>query len=283
MNLTKIQNTYLNNYKESKLVQKCEYILITPQLANEFLTKNTNNYRILSLKEARNISQDIKTGDWDQNGSVIRFDENGTLLDGQTRLDAISKSGYAVASWVIWNVPKRSERSIGTDRKRTNSDHLKNLGEKYPKVLSATLSNLFYYINENKFDKSSSPTNIQRDKILENYPDIKDSVSMFCSRKRQGVIILSQSVAAFCHFVLKRKSPESAEDFLLKLMGGSNLFPTDPILILRNHILDVKTKGGYLTTKTSICLVFRTWNFWRENKKMSKKKLLKDNLIPNPI
>ena len=62
---------------------------ITPELAREYLKKNTDNYRKLARGTVRNYAEDIKNGRWELNGETIVFAESGVLQDGQHRLAAI--------------------------------------------------------------------------------------------------------------------------------------------------------------------------------------------------
>ena len=63
--------------------------VITPELAEQYLTKNTNNYRSMSNSVVNAYATDMKTGNWKFNGDSIKFNKSGILVDGQHRLAAI--------------------------------------------------------------------------------------------------------------------------------------------------------------------------------------------------
>ena len=69
-----------------------EVVMVTPELAAEWLTHNTHN-RGLKPIAIKRFAEDMTTGDWQWNGESIRFAADGTLLDGQNRLHAIVDSG----------------------------------------------------------------------------------------------------------------------------------------------------------------------------------------------
>jgi hypothetical protein len=71
--------------------------LITPELAEKFLEKNSNNYRKLSEKVVKAYQIDMETGNWKFNGDSIKFNKSGQLVDGQHRLTAISRSGISIS------------------------------------------------------------------------------------------------------------------------------------------------------------------------------------------
>jgi hypothetical protein len=81
-----------------------EMILVTPQQAAEWLTKNTRAGR---LQDARTemIARDICAGRWQRRNVSIAFFIDGTLADGQHRLEAIVLSGIAVECIVEFGYP----------------------------------------------------------------------------------------------------------------------------------------------------------------------------------
>lgn len=81
-----------------------EMEIITPQIASEYLAKNTNNYRVLSKSKVDVYAEDMRNGNWQENGEGIAFGEDGTLKDGQHRLHAIIRSGVTVPMLVIRGV-----------------------------------------------------------------------------------------------------------------------------------------------------------------------------------
>ena len=81
-----------------------EMEMITPELASEYLAKNTNNYRVMSNQKVDIYAKDMKNGNWQENGEGIAFCEDGTLKDGQHRLQAIVRSGVTIPMLVVRGV-----------------------------------------------------------------------------------------------------------------------------------------------------------------------------------
>lgn len=77
---------------------------ITPEMAQEYLKFNTENYRSLSKDRVISYAADMKNGRWQFNGESIKFSENGQLIDGQHRLQAIIRAGVPVDMLVIRGV-----------------------------------------------------------------------------------------------------------------------------------------------------------------------------------
>jgi len=77
---------------------------ITPEIAEEYLKHNTDNYRFLSRDKVNNYAEDMKHGLWKANGESIVFGADGILKDGQHRLNAIVKSGIPCEILVVRGV-----------------------------------------------------------------------------------------------------------------------------------------------------------------------------------
>ena len=78
--------------------------LITPQIAEQYLAKNSNNYRRLYKATVEQYASEMLNGEWIFNGEAIKFNKSGKLVDGQHRLSAIVKSGCSVPMVVITDV-----------------------------------------------------------------------------------------------------------------------------------------------------------------------------------
>ena len=111
---------------------------ITPELAAEWLSKNTfENQRKALRKHIKFLAETIKQGQFDT-GSPIRFavhNQNVWLVDGQHRLSAIIASGIPSISCVVIRTHCQEERDVAEiyariDRGRGRSlvDALRGLG-----------------------------------------------------------------------------------------------------------------------------------------------------------
>lgn len=116
------------------LVMKSIYSDVTPKLASKMLdsynggkgTEATN--RGPSKMKAGQIAADIKSGNFHGCVSTIIFDDEGVLMDGQTRLQAILNSKTTCPMHVIMGVPREGMVKIDIGRKRTNADRFRLAG-----------------------------------------------------------------------------------------------------------------------------------------------------------
>jgi hypothetical protein len=84
---------------------------VTPEMAAEWLTKNIKN-RPVSRQHVSRIARAMTNGEWDLNGSTIRFASSGRLLDGQHRLLACVESGCAFTTLVVYGLSEESFATI---------------------------------------------------------------------------------------------------------------------------------------------------------------------------
>lgn len=86
---------------------KAKVETITPEIAKEYLKKNTANYRKLTTLSWYKIDQyaeAMKAGKWQLNGEAITFGKNGVLKNGQHRLAAIIRAGVPVKILVVYDI-----------------------------------------------------------------------------------------------------------------------------------------------------------------------------------
>lgn len=97
------------------------YALITPEVAAELLTRNTNNRRTKPRKIAA-FSRDMAAGKWSQDASDIKFDREGALLDGQNRLLSCIEADAPFPTLVRTGLDPAARDHVDTGAARTTGD-----------------------------------------------------------------------------------------------------------------------------------------------------------------
>lgn len=108
------------NYKE---------VLITPEMAKEFLANNPINRNIRNKRLAKYCDA-IKKGEWTLSPSPISFSKDGRLLDGQHRLTAIVLTGIPVKMVVAYGVSDDAVFDKGAERTTGDSLYMRGLIDK---------------------------------------------------------------------------------------------------------------------------------------------------------
>lgn len=109
-------------------------ITITPELAQEYLSKNISKNRPIRQSVVHDYAAQMKRGEWKITPQGIAFDVKGRLIDGQHRLAAVIESGCNVPMYVTTGVPEDRMMMIDCGVKRTMSDVLTIANPKLSKL-----------------------------------------------------------------------------------------------------------------------------------------------------
>lgn len=101
--------------------------LVTPQMAEEILAKNTRN-RPINKAYVRQLRRDLEEGRWKVTHQGVALADDGTVLDGQHRLLAIRDSGIAAPLFVAEGVDHDAFDAIDQHLKRTGGQVLAMAG-----------------------------------------------------------------------------------------------------------------------------------------------------------
>lgn len=98
---------------------------ITPDIAKRWLAFNVAN-RPLPDASAKFIAREMEHGEFVTTHQAIAFTGTKTdpkrLIDGQTRLTAIARSGQTVQMWVFWGCPEETFQVIDSGKLRSFAD-----------------------------------------------------------------------------------------------------------------------------------------------------------------
>lgn len=213
---------------------------ITPKLAAKWLERNTHN-RPIKQDRCDVLAQAIKRGEWLVNGDAIRFSEDGALLDGQHRLQAIVKAGMPVQSFVTRGLAARTFPTIDSGRGRTTGDVMTLAGLPGGNNLAATARCVFYYeLTGFPYDQNGghAPTNAQLLDIAEReLVRTMTAVSLQKSKKFARKFVGS-GVTAFCMYATYMHNAQSAQEFWRLIDTGAGLALDSPVLALRERLMN---------------------------------------------
>ncbi|WP_244942123.1 hypothetical protein [Streptomyces coelicoflavus] len=219
-----------------------EVLHVSPELATEWLTRNTSN-RPLSKAAVQQLAGRIQRGEWQLTHQGIAFDEDGVLIDGQHRLAAIAKAGIAVPLTVTRGVPRTAFTVMDTGRKRTGRDALALAGEANATHLAAALRGLHLYLNapNSSWSGGSSVTsNDQLLTMLDKHPGIRDALQHGVALNRACRITVTAATIGW--YVTSEARPDIDQSAWKEgIVTGARLEPGDPRLTLRNTMLNLAT------------------------------------------
>ena len=117
-----MKNLKLTRLTVPEVVPTAQYELITPEIAAEYLVKNTRNYRKLSQAKVSVLTRELLAGEWLPSTQGIGFDTNDVMVDGQHRLWAIVQTKISVMMLVCRGLVPVVKNKIDVGNKRTFGD-----------------------------------------------------------------------------------------------------------------------------------------------------------------
>lgn len=92
-----------------------EIVNITPEMAREMLALNIENNRRINKERVAMYANAMRDGEWTLTHQGIAFNEDGKLVDGQHRLQAVVNSGATVKMMVTRDVPMNQGELFNID------------------------------------------------------------------------------------------------------------------------------------------------------------------------
>jgi hypothetical protein len=230
---------------------------------------------------------EIKRGRWVTTGVPIILDENGYVIDGQHRLQAIVDSGQSVWVWVCRGVSRKAALPvIDLDSK---SRRLEDLLKMYPvtgingklkeiengseRKNAAAATTLLYTYRNKRFleDVFVSPS------TQEYYEFLGGEAGLLEHLDSAGPLgsFIPNSVVIFLRYVLGEQSKRKADDFLRKVAVGEDLSESHPILTLRNKLIRYQSEKrkdpvNRRSREDLIFIFFKAWLYHLAGEKLTR-------------
>jgi hypothetical protein len=260
---------------------KTNEILITPNVANEFLLINKNN-RPVNNNYVNKLSAIMKSGMWNENtGESIKVCINGDLIDGQHRLLAIIKSGVSLKFMVVYELPVSAFEVIDQGKKRSVNDVLFCMGIGNGKRLSEVVRNVDKLINGKILNNDSGGTGLTPKNILmilnSDFDSYNESMNYGRSQYEQGNIG-SMSFYGALHYILKDKHKLLCEKFIENVATGINIKSAKcPSYVLRQRLIMEKAQNVSKMSRGIMGVLYiKAWNAFILGKQINCLKFAKN-------
>jgi hypothetical protein len=247
---------------------------ITPAMAQELLDNSRCIKPLRSLDVSR-LVREFDNDNFEFNGATIVLDENGHLIDGQTRLAACVESGKSFKSYIVYGVETEGQYTKDTGRSRNVVQYLGTHGYKFPRALSASaqiIHNILLAHNDDTKDgivetNRVTATHQELMDIIEAEPKLQDCVNKLFPRKHQYL------TSAIYHLIVldylhrhHDNNPELADEFL-DVLSGVRAEPLDhPVTQLRRIFMNNIQRSTTRMNKTKQALyMIKAYNHLRQN------------------
>ncbi len=250
----------------------CRTIVITPQYANELLSKNVRNRRVRKSHVTR-LARDMQSGRWQFNPQPISIGTDGTILDGQHRLSAIVKSGASVRVVLWFDVPLGSREVIDQGIPRKLHDVEDGMSSQMAALVRATMIGG----RMNPFVPTIGELIAFRRRHLAAI-EFADSLKSSKAGLRSAPTWACVARASMGHV-----DRERLIQFALVLDSGVTHAPEDETVIkLRDRLVSIKGRAGATHQSETYFLTARSLVAFNERKVLSKLFLATSDPFPLP-
>lgn len=260
----------MTQISEKKSNLSVDLVYITPQVAQKYLSHNTQN-RKESPRNVNFLVDQMKKGLFLENGESIVFDVNNNLTDGQHRLMAILKSGIPYHIPVVRGVQKNTMATYDTGKNRSSIDILNLNGFKNATNLSALVKLIYKYETRNSKASGASTKNriegltnqqvlnycLQNNDWLQGL--IRNSANLYSKAKTRVLGVSNLSFIAYT--VGGRKPNEQVYDFMKNIYGITRTEGT-ATSYLYSRLYNSKINKEPLNFYWTLGMSLKAWNYF---------------------
>lgn len=244
-----------------------QFVKIDPNKASDFLSCNVSNRKIDENRIAKYVYE-MNNGQWRFNGDAIRFDVDGNLIDGQHRLTAIIKTGFAYWFLVVNNIESASKKTIDTGKARSGADVLAMFADVKPvqsTVIAAAITKLILYekglvIRGGGHSTVYTGTSAIEDYYVKNTAEIQISLKFTTSITDHYAMLISRADALFLHIIFSRISKEMADSFMRKIITGADVNENSNEFLVRGLLTKKAMKTIKISAEETIYSIIKAWN-----------------------
>lgn len=243
-----------------------EFVDVTPEMATKWLDEENTQNRNMRYRVAGSYATDMEADEWDLNGETVKFADDGTLIDGQHRLQAIKDSGKTLTLIVVRGLKMSAQATIDRNTVRRFSDTLR-ITYKEPNHLALAALVRAVLLWKKGYKKPSSgyiPSSKQLEHTYLEHPELGFIVSRATNiAKKSG---LTPSVVGLCMWIFEQSNPTEADVFFDRLADGQNMGRGNPIYELRRQAGDWKGDKSKRISRWQMAVLIKVWNWYLEGK-----------------
>ena len=244
-------------------------LFVTPEMASEWLKLNLRN-RPLKDRKIAEYARDMAAGRFVFNGEAIKIADNGLVLDGQNRLHACIRAGIGFETLVITGLAEYTQATMDSGARRSAGDQLAIDGVAYSRNLAAIARRVWQWEQKNyRFTNTVSPSNSEILEVVDAHPSLARSVEIG-HRCATQFKVSNCTANGLAHHLFLAIEPNQTALFFARLETGADMEEGDPVLALRNRLINDQTMQRRAPFHQGVNYLLRTWNAIREGKEISK-------------
>ena len=256
---------------------KTEILKVTPEMAQQFLTRNAKNRKV-KVTRVNQYANDMATGKWQESPEPISFYADGTLRDGQHRLMAVVKSGVSQDFLVVRDVPNDST-ICDRGAYRTLSDIAGMSG--LTGVSSPTAVGAVGFMLLAAAQTKGLTDSLKLEFMKLEYETLYDAVAIAQSNNRSGQVARKAPVMAAVYCALKCGVPHDTLRRFVEVLNSGHQRGCweDAAITLRNQLLlDYRAVSGFQYQDQIFNVTLQAISDFREEQTRQRKYSQKKNV-----
>lgn len=245
--------------------------LVTPDIAESWLAARTDGrQRPLSEPHAVRLANSMTRGKWQESGDAIRFDLEGSLIDGQHRLRACVISGVPFRTLVMRGLELTAFSVIDQGRKRSSGDTFAIMGfSNY--VQTGQMARILIGMRDGVWSARGGLDNADVEYLASRHRADIEQVVAICVAAPKYV---SPGMLAAIMFLANMRNPDLVREFTGQFCSGADLEYDSPVRHLRERLSkDRMRMKRALRGEETLPLVVSAWNAFADGRKIK-------NLLP---
>lgn len=255
------------------------YTLVTPPVAAELMSRNTNNRGIKKHKITQ-YAKDMADGAWNPDASDVKFDKDGYLIDGQNRLLACIQADVPFPTLVRTGLDPDAFNYIDTGAVRTTGDVFKRAGvTDYFAVASAVSLRARYEsileAGQSVIEKRLPLTRHEALVYFTEHPQMEKFANL--GRSMYGTapgITRAVWIAGLSMFA--EKDEEQTRRFAAQFIAGEAV---PQLVALMRYAMQATPQAGVKYRNSGLrhlTAVIKTWNAFRQDKELLRLSIRED-------
>lgn len=250
-----------------------EVKMVTPKDAAVLLNQNNMN-RSISMKRVQLYADEMRTGNWENNGEDILIADDGTLLNGQHRLRAVILSGCATIFGFKYGIPKHTFVTMDNGHARTTADYLGIDGVHSASMVAAIAKMALQFERGDHLRRACS-----RREVLEyaaDHPLIGDMARLGRAVQDTDLTASPFATVLFLASRTPRLIPQLTE-FARRVGDGTMLHKGDPALALRDWAaVERRRLRRTMPPQTCFMATARAWTAYAQGQSLRQIRIVHD-------
>ncbi len=254
---------------------------INPELAKAYLDTSPGNRKLHSQIIRARYIPDMLEGRWRVNGETVIFDEYGQLRAGHHRLTAAVEGDAEFTTFVVRGVEGETARTTDSGLAKTVSDHLGADGETNATQIAAIVRTWLTFQREGRF-VGGGQNAVSNEAVYEALagPDatkLREAAERLRSfRGKHMPFHVRGGILGVLWILFRDRNPDQADEFFYELRHGYGLEPGDPVLALRERLMNAKNARETIPDYSYAYMVITAWNAARTGRRLLRSSLPKN-------